>query len=123
LAALNNRTACVRLLVDAGAAKEVADTDGRTALICAAHSGHVDCARLLVDGALDATDEAGCTALICAARKGHTDCARLLLDAGADTEVKDDGGLTALKWAQNSKKNEIAGMIAAHGAKGNAKLI
>lgn len=48
---------------------------------------------------IDASDERGCTALIVATQNGRHDAVTLLLDAGADIDVQDACGLTALAHA------------------------
>ena len=62
----------VRLLLEAGADKDAADTDGDTALNHAAHYGHLEVVRLLL--------QAGDTALHIAARDGNLEAIRWLLE-------------------------------------------
>ncbi|XP_046855199.1 G patch domain and ankyrin repeat-containing protein 1-like [Xenia sp. Carnegie-2017] len=45
---------------------------------------------------IDTKDQFGWTALMCATASGHKSCVRLLLDLGADTEVKNIKGQTAM---------------------------
>ncbi len=88
-----------------------------TALIAAAHLGHVEVVRrLIVAGApLDHLNNLGWTALIEAVILGdggadHQAVVRLLVDAGADRSIADRDGVTPLAHAQS---RGFAEMIAA----------
>ncbi len=76
-------------------------TGGFTALLFAAQQGDVESARLLLDAGADidfATEEEG-SALVIAAAAGHEDLAKFLLERGANPNIKDAYGLTALHFA------------------------
>ena len=75
-------------------------TGGQTALIYAARTGCVDCAKALVEGGakLDDRDPDGVTAMIAATLNAHFDVAAYLVKAGADVNRWDWWGRTAL-WA------------------------
>jgi ankyrin repeat protein len=56
------------------------------------------------------------SALILATAGGYVDTVGALLLAGADTEYKDNSGLTALNWAALRARNKVAERLLAHGA-------
>ncbi|CAK8994200.1 unnamed protein product [Durusdinium trenchii] len=92
LAASCGHLEVVRLLLEAGADKDAADTDGSTALQFAAGKGHchLKVVRLLLEAGADkdAADTDGCTALGFAAYNGngHLEVVRSLPEAGTDTQ-------------------------------------
>ena len=82
---------------------------GRTALLTAAHHGHIQvCKYLFKKGAnLNQRDEHKFTALIYAANQGHFDVVKLLVDNGANVNLKDSFGETALNCALTQGYSEI----------------
>jgi hypothetical protein len=72
---------------------------GVTALMLAAHGGHVECVKLLLNGSadVDAIDDSGFTALMRAVQKGRVECVRLLVGAGASTRSLVSTPLTTLR--------------------------
>jgi hypothetical protein len=85
-----------------------------TALIAAAHLGHVAVVRALIeaDAPLDHINNIGWTALMEAVVLGdggraHRDIVRMLVDAGADKSIGDREGRTPLEHAQARKYAEI----------------
>lgn len=91
------------------------DIDGRTLLMHACISGHLDLVNLLLknrDGQhkelaipefnINAVDSFGTNALIVAAREGHWHLLPSLVLAGASITQKDNDGYTALHWAATS---------------------
>ena len=82
---------------------------GRTALLTAAHHGHIQvCKYLFKKGAnLNHQDEHKFTALIYAANQGHFDVVKLLVDNGANVHLKDSFGETALNCALTQGYSEI----------------
>jgi ankyrin repeat protein len=90
-----------------------------TALIAAAHLGHHEVVRRLIDGGapLDHVNNLGWTALIEAVILGdggsdHVATVRALVEAGADTGIADRGGTTPLQHARDRGYVEIAEIIA-----------
>ena len=81
-----------RLLLEAGAKKDVGGNSGRTALTRASSGGHVDIVRLPLEAGAnkEVADNNGCTALIRASIDGHVVFVRFLLEAGANRDVADD---------------------------------
>ena len=78
-----------------------------TALILAAHLGQVEMAKALIEAKapLDHVNALGWTALITAVvlgngDKDHVAIVEALVNSGADTEIKDRGGMTALAHAR-----------------------
>ena len=85
MAVLGDRTSCVRLLCEAGAALEQPDHGGATPLYVAAAMGRAECMRVLLDAGAAVNHAAmdGTTPLSVAAARGHTKCVWLLYEAGA----------------------------------------
>ena len=109
----------VRLLLEAGADKDAANTDGSTALFFAAQNGHLEVVRLLLEAGADkdAADTDGWTALHIAAQEGHLEVVRLLLEAGIDTDAAEDtDGWTALLLASWKGHLEVARLLLEAGA-------
>lgn len=109
VAARRGHTEMVRLLLHAGADKNLRDVGGRTALAYAARVGHTEIVRLLVDAGadMDLQDMRSMTPLIHAASEGHAEIVRLLADAGADKNWQDQYGRTALAHAAHCGHTKI----------------
>ncbi|HKD99817.1 MAG TPA: ankyrin repeat domain-containing protein, partial [Planctomycetota bacterium] len=110
-------------LLDRGADPNASDTlGGRTALIWAAVAGRSDVVgRLLARGASAGVQESfsGTTPLICAAasdRSGADACVAALLESGADPNVHDHRGDSALTWALRRGGVAVAESLRRHGA-------
>jgi len=91
----------VKLLLDKGVPLDMANGDGKTALMLACGEGHVEIARLLVDkGAnLEAQDQNGATALMLACIEGDVETAQLLVEKGANLDAQNKDGVTLLMMA------------------------
>ena len=114
----------LELTLAAGADIAAQDSYDGTGLIRAAERGHPQIvARLLAAGvAVDHVNRLGWTALLEAVILGdggpeHTETVRLLVDAGADVELPDAGGVTALAHAQRRGQRDIVGLLQAAGAR------
>ena len=107
-----------KLLLEKGADAEAAQTDGATALMCAAVGGHEAVAQLLLQHGADvaAARNDGFTALMCAAEGGHETVAQLLLQHGADVAAARNDGFTALMSAAEGGHEAIAQLLLQHGA-------
>jgi len=83
---------------------------GWTALHYAAAAGHDDIVRLLLEehAYIDAESPNKTTPLMMAARGGFIMTVKLLLDEGADMTLKNDKGMTALDFAKQHDKKDIA---------------
>jgi len=109
IAAVNDDRDLLRLALKAGAdAGQVTSPYDGTALIAAAHLGHVEVVRALITAGapLDHVNNLGWTALIEAVVLGdggprHTAIVRDLLAAGADPDIPDRGGKTARALAED----------------------
>ena len=55
------------------------------------------------------------TALMYAAYFGRLEAADILIKQGADLNVRDQGGHTALYWAKSTNHSDIAALISAAG--------
>lgn len=91
-----------------------------TALIAAAHLGHHEVVRRLIEGGspLDHVNNLGWTALIEAVILGdggpdHVQTVRHLVNAGADVTIPDRDGVTPLQHAEGRNYGEIAKIIVA----------
>jgi ankyrin repeat protein len=92
------------MLIDGGAALNVADEDGETPLHRACWEGHGSIVRMLIDGGADLNVAGidGLTPLHMASGAGHESIARMLIDRGADLNVADARGWTPLHEACSS---------------------
>jgi ankyrin repeat protein len=135
-AAVGNDTDTIRLLVDAGADVNAADALGFTPLIHSAGHHNIEAVKLLlakganvnaVTGAGFNKVKAGTVGLgnftpLTAASLGSPELIKVLLDAGADVNVPDARGLTALMLAVATDKQqpEVVRLLLAKGAQVNA---
>ena len=100
--------------VDAGAAIEAKDGNGRTALMNASSGPFSETVELLlkkgasvnVQGTLE-----GFTPLMTAAAEGLVDVVRLLLTYGADRNLEDQDGDTALSFAKRNGHTEVVELL------------
>lgn len=103
LAAERGHTAVVKTLLDAGANPDLRTTDGETAMHAAARARHADdtIVRLLHDrnAHLDTMNCRRETPLITAVKEGNNATLDALLDLGADPNLQDYEGKTAMHWA------------------------
>jgi ankyrin repeat protein len=87
---------------------------GWTPLHYAATSGHLDVIRLLVEhhAYVDASSPNGSTPLMMAAMYGTIEAVKLLLAEGADPQIKNALGLTAIDFAAKIQKDDVVAYIA-----------
>lgn len=87
---------------------------GWTPLHYAATNGHLEIITLLLDSHayIDAESPNGSTPLMMAAHYGTSEAVKLLLEAGADPLLKNQQGLSAIDFAQQAKRQDIAEIIA-----------
>lgn len=108
IAAVKDDARTVRLAIKLGGdPKAVTSPYEGTALIAAAHLGHVEVVKALIEGdaPLDHINNLGWTALIEAVVLGdggvnHVETARALIKAGADQSIRDRAGMTPLQLAE-----------------------
>lgn len=96
------------------------DLMGMPALGCATKNGHLKTVEALLAGGAekDAKDnQNGASALITAAFNNRPEIAKILISKGADVNLKNKRGETALFWAKHSGSAEIIQILAAAGAK------
>lgn len=119
IAAVRDDVRMVRLAIELGGnPKAITSPYEGTALIAAAHLGHVDVVKALIaaDAPLDHVNNIGWTALLEAIILGdggerHIDTARALVDAGADKSIGDRDGITPLEHAQRRGYDPIVGFL------------
>ncbi len=94
-------TRCVKVLLEAGADVDQADSSGNTALIRAAWAGNATSIELLIGAGADVNkaDFRGNRPLWITAAYGNTACVELLLDAGADVNLGETWKETPLQAA------------------------
>lgn len=125
IASVLNDFEMVKLAIESGANTGLVTSPYEgTALIAAAHLGHVDVVRALIDGKapLDHVNNLGWTALIEAIVLGdggprHTAIVRALIDAGADPDLPDREGTPPLRLAQQRGYEAIADILRRAGAR------
>jgi len=119
IAAVANDPALMSLAIELGNDPRLTTSPYRgTALIAAAHLGHVEVVRrLIAAGApLDHVNNLGWTALMEAVVLGdggrnHQQVVRLLVEAGADRSIADRGGITPLAHARARGYSEIVRLL------------
>jgi ankyrin repeat protein len=132
----------VRLLIEQGADVNVkGETYGETALVWAVDENHADAAKVLIahgadvnartnplerakdrfglEGVLTILPHGNWTPLMYAARQGSVDAARTLVDAGANLNLTDPDGSTALVLAIINGHYDTAALLAEKGADPN----
>ena len=95
------------------------DNKGNSALFHAVANGHISIADALLRITRqpdDVESEKGFTPLLIAATNGHSAMVRLLLDHGANPNLRNFDGVTALHNAIFEKQIEIVGLLIEHGA-------
>lgn len=121
IATKSNFAVIVKMLVKAGININWQDETGETALHIAARFGHLDCAKILLEGftdhkaELELTEKSfAWTPLHIAAVDGHPDIAKLLLEAGAQAGTMDSFGWTAKEHAALRGHMDIATLLLPH---------
>ena len=118
-AAMRGDVGAVRSLLDEGAAVNVAQSDGMTALHWAAELGNAELVRLLADAGADleaVTRIGDLTALHIGAEVGQGGAVRALLEAGAKVEARNVNGSAPLHFAALSGSADAVAALADHGA-------
>lgn len=121
IAAVRDDARMVRLAIEGGNnPRNVTSPYQGTALIAAAHLGHVEPVRVLIEAGapLDHVNNLGWTALLEAVILGdggprHVEIVGLLLAAGAKTDIGDKAGVTALEQAKRKGQTEIVRILEA----------
>ncbi|KAJ1720338.1 ATP-dependent RNA helicase [Coemansia erecta] len=101
-AVATGHSACVKILLDAGALAQSQNAEGATPIHFAAYHGNKDAIRRLIaehPSANDLRDNTEKTPLMLAAFRGRTQIASILLSASAPVNAQDKAGWTALMYA------------------------
>jgi hypothetical protein len=125
IAAVNDDVAMLKIALEAGAsARNVTSPYKGTALIAAAHLGHVEVIKVLIaaKAPLDHVNNLGWTALIEAVVLGdggkkHTETVEALVKAGARTDIVDRTKTTALGYARARGYADMVRILQATGAR------
>lgn len=125
IAAVANDLATLKLALQLGAsAKNITSRYDGTALIAAAHLGHVEVVQTLIKAGapLDHVNNLGWTALIESIVLGdggrsHTETLKALVDAGANVNLPDRNGQTPLALAQARGYQAMVKLLTAAGAR------
>lgn len=124
LAGALGRAEILRLMIPHDPDLTIRNRFGGTALIPACEKGHVEAVRVLLDTAIDLNhvNNLGWTCLIEIAYLGDggpraQEVAKLVLQAGANPNIPDKKGVTALGHAEARKLTALAAILRAHGAK------
>jgi hypothetical protein len=125
IAAVANDLPTLKLALALGcSARNVTSRYDGTALIAAAHLGHMEVVRVLIRAGapLDHVNNLGWTALIESIVLGdggprHTATLEALVDAGANVNVGDRGGTTPLHLAKSRGYREMVAMLEKAGAR------
>jgi ankyrin repeat protein len=125
IAAVANDLPMLKLAIEGGGnPKAVTSRYDGTALIAAAHLGHVEVVRMLIAARaqLDHVNNLKWTALIESIVLGdggrnYTETLRALVEAGADVNIPDGRGSTPLRLAQGRGYREMADILERAGAK------
>jgi uncharacterized protein len=124
LAGALGRADILRLMIPRGPDFSIYNRFGGTALIPACEKGHVEAVRVLLDTAIDVNhvNDLGWTCLLEIAYLGdggprHVEIARWVLQAGADPDIPDKRGKTALDHAETRKLSALAALLKSHKAR------
>ena len=119
IAAVRDDAKMIRVALEGGGnPKAITSPYEGTALIAAAHLGHVDVVKTLIEAKapLDHVNNLGWTALLEAIILGdggvnHTEVVRLLVAAGAKISLADRGGVTPLEHAKRRGYAQIVAIL------------
>jgi len=114
-AAYNGHVAMVEFLIDAGA-----PTTDRNAFDKAAMGGHVEVVKMMLSKGFPLAGPKGAMPLQPAAYGGHADMLKFFLARGADVNIADGSGRTALHYAAQCDHADAAALLIANGADVNA---
>lgn len=113
-ASFNGHIAVVEYFLDAGAQIDNKDSNGRTALMYASSGDFSETVDLLVKRGAEVNVQGtleGFTPLMTAAAEGLVEVVRVLLAAGANPDLVDKDGDTALSFARQNGHNEVVALL------------
>src|SRR4029434_7719662 len=114
-----------KVFLEHGAEPRARSTRGFTPLLFAAQQGDVESGRLLLRAGADVNDRGGNdrkTPLVVAGASGNGNFSTLLLDSGADPDLSDESGFTALHYAAvDAGGADIVRTLLAHRANPNPR--
>ena len=112
-----NINTCLQLIRD-GAALDIQDGDGNTALSHAAWCGHTSIVTALLENnaPVHTANEHACTILMLAAWRGETDIVTRLIEKGAMLDAQDKDGWTALIHAASQGHGDTVLTLLQNGA-------
>ena len=124
-AVANKHPEIVKLLVEHGADVRARSKGDFTPLLFAAQQGDVESGRTLLGAGADVNENRRkdrMTALMVAAAGGNNEFSILLLEKGANPDLTDEIGYTALHYAASDEKRvDVVKALLAHGANPNAR--
>ena len=100
----------VKFLVESGADVNAKDKEGWSVLMEASYEGHLKVIKYLIENGkvnVNAKDDDGWTALMRASWRGYFEIVKYLVEKGADINIKNNNGKTALDLADSEKIKEI----------------
>ncbi len=108
----------LRLLLQLGADVNHLDINGRTPLMLAASMGRLSAVEMLMSNyaSTDIIDNFGWSALMFGVYYNHFETVTFMLNNGVDPNLISPQGLTALKIAQEHKRNRMADLLLEYGA-------
>ena len=106
-AAENDINKAVQFLVDTGVNIDVVDSNGRTALMLASKTGHEDIVKTLLSAGANGSQD------------GHSWVGQILLKKGADPNIWNKDGATALMYASHNDHSEVVEILLKGGADPN----
>jgi ankyrin repeat protein len=113
-AALKGHTSVVEYLIDKGADINAKDSDNLTPLIYATRGSFLQTTEFLLKNGAEVNVQSkkiGVTALMTAASLGNVKMVRLLLENGAATDLEDNDGITAERYAREGGHSEVADLL------------
>ena len=125
IAAVANDLEMLKIAIEGGAsARNITSRYDGTALIAAAHLGHAEVVRMLIEAKapLNHVNNLGWTALMESivlgnGQRKHIDTLKALVDAGADVNIPDKQGITPLQHARRRGYVEMARILEQAGAR------
>ena len=119
IACINNNINIAKKLIDLGVDTNIADDEGNTPFhIAIEGNAGVDLLNLLYvnNAKIDIQNIYGQTPLMIALEKGNVEVVKFLVDLGADLNLRDDDGKTALDLVIKYEDKKMIDLLITHGA-------